>query len=93
MELPKKQALRIIYDICGSCRAFIQNLRISQNETLYIEGLKDLMNMSIERLANKRQLSKSDENQFKNSSFSDAMDSERKKGNRQSETTSKASSS
>lgn len=93
MELPKKQAWRIIYDICGSCRAFIKNLRISQNENLYIEGLKDMMNMSLEKASNKRNMSKSDENHFKEGSQYDPLLSERKKINRGSEVSSKASSS
>lgn len=94
MELPKKQAWRIIYDICGSCRAFIKNLRISANENLYIEGLKDMMNMSLEKAANKRNMSKSDDHHFKEGSQYDPMLSDRKRGNNKiSEVSSKASSS
>jgi len=48
LEFPKKQGKRLIYDAVNSLRQFADLIRISKSETLYIEGLKDLLNSSIE---------------------------------------------
>jgi hypothetical protein len=46
LELPKKQGKRLLYDICGGSYELATLVRISKSETLYIEGLKDLLNMN-----------------------------------------------
>jgi len=48
LEFHKKQGKRLIYDAVSSIRQFADLIRISKSETLYIDGIKDLLNASIE---------------------------------------------
>eukprot|EP00347_Sterkiella_histriomuscorum_P016145 403354312 len=59
MEFPKKQARRLIYDVCGSCENFANQVRISKAGTLYVEGLKDLLSTQVENVR-QRNLSQSE---------------------------------
>lgn len=48
LELPKKQGKKLLYDVCQGADEFAQRVRLSKAETLYIEGLKELMNSTID---------------------------------------------
>ncbi|CDW82553.1 UNKNOWN [Stylonychia lemnae] len=54
LEFPKKQGKRLVYDAVSSVHQFASLVRISKSETLYIDGLKDLLNSSVERKVSKR---------------------------------------